>query len=401
MTPRKHFNPAKTAAAFVFGTRKPAPKLPPVNTQQLTSRLTENAPTEDTSSWERARMRHAAQRGWAYLPPRERELESPETFRDPTNAIATCSELARIAVLGLAHAPRFQRWLPLHELSRLTKRQGFTRAEFDAALVKHGIKGTRAYTSRVLKRGQGTYWNIDPVTGLIYPTGFVELSQRLLKLAAALGLHDLYLHGNHPGSRRQMYLDVSGTADDFEAAVLASWYAAHSCPTISRFTMIALTNRDMRCLRRLERRANIKIIYNEVETTNPAALPLNREGERRGDIYETTNRAGQTVYHYRLPNTYQPLAIRQHPRLGQCRRAAYSFKRWITTTELHGERQARDEIIPVKLKQIVRIYCNDMAGIRYARKRGITAPLYTRYRPGRGDGIRWQVHEVEPITAVM
>jgi len=305
-------------------------------------------------------------------------------------------ELARIA-LGLTQSPQFQRYLALHDHARETGRQGFTYAEFYALMDAYGIQGTHAYHARMLRKGRGMYWNI--ANGMIYPAGYVNLAHRLVQIAHDTGLHDLYASGNHPGQRRAMYIRVNGTAADFEGAILASWYHAHNCPTISRYTLSALFNRDRRSLYHMERLAGVTVIYNEAETTDPAQVPLNDEQtDIRGDVYQTTNKqTGEIIYHFRLANTYQTSMIRQHSRRGQTRRAAYTFKQWFDSIQLHtsSEGEVADNFSDlVKLNRSGRIYCADDKAAKRSRKRGNVGQLYIRWRPGRGSGIVWRVSDI-------
>jgi hypothetical protein len=356
----KHFNPTRATAALIYA--------------------------------QAARLQQQAARGGAGIRPVELDVcenaASASPRNNPATSIKCCIDFARID-MGIKHAPLLQRWLPLHELNRTTGKQGYTHAEFDAALLRYGIKGGRAYTSRLLRKGDGIYWNL--ANGIIYPIGFVELSQRILNRAAAMGLHDLFLNGNNPGAHKPMYIDVSGTASDFEAAILASWHHLRGDMPISRYTLSALFNRDRRAMWRLEKIAGIKIIYNEAETTDPADVPLKDNGELRGGIYTTTDRFKRTVYHIRMANSYHTGAIRQHNRKGQGRRASYSFKLWLETV-LHTNREGRGNDAPVKVNKVTRTYCKDEKGIKASRKRGNTGVMYSRYRPGRGDGVVWTVN---------
>jgi hypothetical protein len=231
-----------------------------------------------------------------------------------------------------------------------------------------------------LKRGDGFYWRLHD--GMIYPTGYVALCKRAIQHAHERGLHDLYLYGNHPGQRRDMYISPSGAGADFEGAVLAAWYGAHGCPTIARSTLETLLYRDARSIRRMERRACIRITYNEAQTTDPAAVPLKADGTLRGDV---THNGG--VWSYRLPNTYQPRMTRQHHKRGQGRKAACWFKHWLEQARLPGRPQANIALSDMgKLNLVCRTYCETDKALNASRKRGVLRTLYVatmRQRKGR------------------
>jgi hypothetical protein len=339
------------------------------------------------ATWEDARIERATRLGVSYLPT-DHKLSEVESLRQNANGITdtdclrTDGELARMCAIGFKQYHLYQRWVPLHQLSRDTGKQGFTRAEFDAVLLRYGVKGCDTYNTRLLKRGEGFYWRIDHNTGLIYPTGYVALCKRAIQHAHERGLHDLYLYGNHPGQRRDMYISVSGAGADFEGAVLAAWYGAHGCPTISRHTLEVLLYRDARSIRRMEKRACIRITYNEAQTTDPAAVPLKADGSLRGDV---TYKNG--VWSSRMPNTYTPRMTRQHPYKGQGRKAACWFKHWLGQAQLPGRPQANIAISDMgKLNLVCRTYCETDKALNASRKRGVLRTLYVatmRQQKGR------------------
>jgi hypothetical protein len=334
------------------------------------------------STWEQARRERAERLGSSYVPPTAGDAHTNLTtdLQNDTDCLRTDGELSRMCAIGFKQYRLYQRWLPLHELARQTGRQGFTYAEFDALMLRYGVKGCDTYNHRLLRNGDGFYWRLHD--GMIYPTGYVALCKRAIQHAHERGLHDLYLYGNHPGQRRDMYVSVSGAGADFEGAVLAAWYGAHGCPTISRHTLSILLYRDARSIRRMERRACIRITYNEAQTTDPAAVPLKADGTLRGDV---THNGG--VWSYRLPNTYQPRMTRQHHKRGQGRKAACWFKHWLEQARLPGRPQANIALSDMgKLNLVCRTYCETDKALNASRKRGVLRTLYVatmRQRKGR------------------
>lgn len=242
-------------------------------------------------------------------------------------------ETGRIA-FGLKMSPLLQRYLPLHQLARDTQRQGFSRAEFDAALHRHGVKGCDAYNTRLLRRGDGFWWNIDHRTGMIYPVGYISLCNRLIERAYTLGMSNLY-STNGVGLRKEMFINVAGSTADFEGSVLASWYASKSNPIISRAVLTLLFNRTAHTLRSLEARAGVKVVTNIAHTYDPSLVPLNEFGGWRWDVDTYSDYSGRTVYTFFMSNTYHAPRIRQHHRWGQLPRAAALIDNLIETFELH------------------------------------------------------------------
>jgi hypothetical protein len=306
---------------------------------------------------------------------------------------ATClradPELSR-TIFGLKKTTEFRYWLILHDTARESGQQGFNRRQFIKRIKQLGIKNTAHYVREVLNRGIGEFWNYVPHTDMIYPYGFVDLANRMTRLAVDSGLYNL-VASNAAGGLRDMYLDVSGTIYDFEAHIIQAWYAART-PTISRAMLCDLFGRDVRSLRYLEKRAGVKIIPNEVETTDPAALPLTPKGELRGDVYRTYNKRGKTVWHYRLPNTYQSNLVRQHPSKGQGRKASFTIEQFLASQQLPGISTAGDDtyIVPGKSNRMSRRYCNNSDVAQRSRKWGNKNMLYVLDKPSEGSGLVWR-----------
>jgi hypothetical protein len=342
-----------------------------INAANYTKRPDQHSKNTYNDTYEQSRRERAERLGVEYVAPGE----VSDSFRDlpsNTDCLRTDSELARICAIGFKHYPQYQRYLVLHQMSRETGKQGFTFDELLTACKRLGVKGCETYTRRVIRKGINTYWHYDHATEIIYPVGYIALCKWAVQYAYDLGLHDLYLYGNHPGQRRDMYVSVSGAGADFEGAVLSAWYGAHGCPTISRHTLSLLLNRDARSIRRMERRACIRITYNEAQTTDPAAVPLKADGTLRGDVIHASG-----VWSYRLPNTYTPRMTRQHHKRGQGRKANCWFKHWLEQPRLPGEPEANIAKSDMgKLNSVSRNYCETDRTLNASRDRGNVEPLY-------------------------
>lgn len=296
-------------------------------------------------------------------------------------------ELARIA-LGLHLSALFRLWLILHEIARQTNAQAFTRVQLDAALQTYGVNGCAAYITRLLSDGAGRFWRID-AAGCIFPRGYISLCKELTRQAIDDGLPHLLDH--LPGTRKPMYVNVSGSMKDFEAQIVAAWYECHNNPTVSRFLLERWFNRSDVTLRKLERRARVEKTYNTAETLEPSAIPLNATGELRFHR-QRKNKRGQTVYSFQLPNTYRVRNVRQHPYRGQGRKAAALIRQQLASL-VTGLCEAGDSDnfgVPGDDNR-GRLYYADYKRVRQARRKGRAGVVYSPARPG---GVRHTVWDV-------
>ncbi len=314
---------------------------------------------------------------------------SPADLQYLHNSSLRCDvELARIAV-GLHQSAQMRLHIILSEHTRETGFNYINRADLMALLERYGVKYTRHNLNRWLRAGQGVYWRLTTY-GRIYLVSYERLAVNLTIEAHRHGLPDL-VNTNLPGQTKSMYIDVrSSNLLQFEAHCLKAWYANRNNPTISRFTLKRLWNRDERSVRHLEALANIAVIPNEVETTEPSHVPLQADGTLRSDVFRTKDAYQRTVYHFRLPNTYQAGIVRQHHRRGSTRRVFGIIRNLIESEALAGlcgqGAQASGELC-----RSGRRYCETPKTAKHSRRRGNRGMLFVPDKPGRALGVVWHI----------
>ena len=175
------------------------------------------------------------------------------------NKIAADPELARLAV-ALKLAPQHRVYLVALQMVRETNVNHIPRTELAARLSEYGITVSED-ARRWLYRGNDIFWTLDETH--VYLIGQVNVTLKLVKLAVEHNLTDL-IGTNRPG-KRSMYIDVSGSLQQFEANVYAAWLAYCENPTIARSTLSALFNREPRILRQWEALASVEVITNEAQ----------------------------------------------------------------------------------------------------------------------------------------
>lgn len=305
-----------------------------------------------------------------------------------TDCLRTDSELARMA-MALKLSILLRLWIILHEMARLTKRQGFTQDELNTALIRYNVKHSAAKLTRYIYQGHQLFWELDGNTGMVYPVGYVRLALRLVKRAYAFDFWDIFIT-NIAGRTKDMYLDVSGSLADFEAAILAGWHASKNNPTISRFVLVNLFNRDVRTMRKLERRAGIKAVHNVAHTYDPSLVPIDDDGGLRWDVQTYHDRAGRTIYAFTMSNTYHAPRVRQHNAWGQSRRARAVINNLMEKFELpssgRGTVQA-GKLNPDRTRQ----YFETAKGARGSFKKFGDQPRHIPLGADDGNTVHWEL----------
>lgn len=242
-------------------------------------------------------------------------------------ALRCDAELARIGV-ALHQSSEFRLWIIQREMTRQTGSMAFTRAQIRTQLKTYGIPFSERSLSRWLHRGHERYWNIDSRAGLIYPASPVLVATRLIDYCKAHELYDLYIT-NHPGQRRDMYITVTGgNYRSFERRVYEAWMASRNNPSLSRWTLSRLWNRDAVSLRLLERDSRIEKLQNFAfcDLENSEYTPFDAEGQRRKDVHRVKIE-GHYCWQWQISNTYFAPVTRQHHKRGISRRVFYTVKK--------------------------------------------------------------------------
>lgn len=246
-----------------------------------------------------------------------------------SNTIAGDPELARLAI-GLKQSPQLRVYLVLLQMVRETNINHVLRADLAARLRQQGITITEG-ARRWLYRGDGVFWHLSETH--VHLIGQVKAALNLVEMAVNHDLPDL-IGTNRPG-KRNMYFDVSGSLQQFEANVYAAWYASRENPTIARSTLSALWRREPRILRKWEKLARVEVITNEAQYAPEhfADVP------EHAYMYQAAAGEGHTESRFRarIVNTYHAPAIKQHPKRGQSRRVFQAVSRYLESIEPAGK----------------------------------------------------------------
>jgi hypothetical protein len=282
----------------------------------------------------------------------------------PINQIAVDPELARLAV-GLNQAPHFRLWVILLQMVRNTNKLRISRADLEAVLPQYSIRVSERNLRRWLRRGHGLFWELTDK--FVYFTGYETISCRLVEMAVKNNLPDL-ISTNQPG-KRSMYIDVSGSLQQFEAHVYAAWLAYRENPTIARSTLSALFNREPRILRKWDQLAGVEVITNQAQF-HPDYFA---DTPKHAYMYQAATGNGRSETHFRarMVNTYHAPSIRQHGKRGQSRRVYYAVEKYLESIEPTGncEQGRGSNALTGGLKPIGRRYFADSAKARRSAKR--------------------------------
>jgi len=290
-------------------------------------------------------------------------VNTPVEECPPINTIAGDPELARLAV-ALHQAPQFRLWLVLLQMIRETNVNHLSRAGLKAALSKYKINVSERNLRRWLRRGHGIFWNVTD--DYIYFAGYETVAKRLVEMALKHELTDL-INTNRPG-KRGMYIDVSGSLQQFEAHIYAAWLAHRENPTIARSTLSVLFNREARILRKWDKLAGIKVITNEAQFA-PDHFP---DVPEHAYMYEAAVGVGrsETRFRARMANTYHTPVIKQHGKRGQSRRVYYAVGKYLESVEPAGncEQSEGSNALTGGLKPTSRRYFANAAKARSSAK---------------------------------
>lgn len=244
-------------------------------------------------------------------------LKLPKTLRvDP--------ELARLSI-GLHVASRFRLWTIARQLTRMGAGSGkVTRRDLKSALRFYKIAYTRQHINKLMRTGEGIFWNSNRNVLYIRSGRTVAtcLTQQALEMCP-----DLLL--NKPGVQ-DVLLSPAGSLERWEAMIYAGWLTHRNNPTISRDTLQRLFNRSAETLHRwetehLEKHLHIRANYAQCAFYDTAA----KVQPERLDCYVAITDQGCTLrLIWQLPNTYLVKGIKTHRHKGQSKtvRQAVNFQ---------------------------------------------------------------------------
>lgn len=223
-------------------------------------------------------------------------------------------ELVRLAI-ALHQAPLIRLWLIAREITRQSNGSGrIAKSALRAALGRFQVVYRKQHVYRLLKAGEGRYWDISGQS--LYLAGYGRLATALSLLAEQQDPR--LVATNRPGVT-DVYLDVSGSLEQFEANAYRSWLYYRDYPTISREQLSILFGRTAETIRRWEsehlthtvsKRAN----YAQCADLNDYPYPV----PEHATAYVA--RVGQQRVmrvRWQLPNTYFTKGVKQHRHRGQ------------------------------------------------------------------------------------
>ena len=242
----------------------------------------------------------------------------PETHPDIPSELRVEPEIGRAAI-NLKLAAEYRLYVIAREITRSGDGSGrTTRKAVKKWLGAYGIHYSREHFSRLLRAGEGLFWNRSHRHLYVRNPAHVA--------AAMADIDPSVFATNKPGVR-DMYLSPTGPHEQWEATLYAGWLAHRGNPTIARETLENLFNRSADTLRQWEAKHLSEVV--DVRANYTQCPHPNLEDDRYTDHIPEHSQAyrgyvrfqGQwtevTRLYWRTCNTYQVRAIRQHSRKGQ------------------------------------------------------------------------------------
>lgn len=229
-------------------------------------------------------------------------------------------ELARISI-GLNLASPFRLWVIARHLTRLGNGSGkVSKSEFKSTLRQYNISYTRQHLNRLLRAGEGIFWNSNPHE--LYARSGQYVAKHLTQ--QALDEHrDLLL--NKAGVT-EVLLSPCGSLEQWEATIYAGWLNHRNNPTISRLVLSKLFNRSDDTLRRWESerlKGTLTIRKNYAQCASTRTWE--KVQPQTTVAYVAKTRSGEQMrLMWQLPNTYKIKGIKTHRHNGQSKKVRKS-----------------------------------------------------------------------------
>ena len=242
----------------------------------------------------------------------------PETLLDVSDAIRVEPELGRAAI-ALNLAALFRLYVVAREMTR--RGDGSWRANKQTLreeLRGYGVLYTREHFSRLLKAGEGLFWNRSRKDLYLYKPA---------RAAAAMAVRDPAVFASNQPGVRDMYISPRGSHEAWEASLYAGWLAYRNNPTIARETLAQLFGRSADTLRLWEEQhlaGQVTVRRNYTQCPHPNieddryfnSIPAHSLAYRGTVCFQGQWRAVTRLY-WQTCNSYQVKGMRQHPRRGQ------------------------------------------------------------------------------------
>jgi hypothetical protein len=266
------------------------------------------------------------------------QIPLPTQFVEQRQPIRVDPELDRIT-LSLSCAAEFRLWIIGRDITRHENGSGIiSKQALRVRIRASGVVYTPRHYNRLLAQGNGLFWHLDG--SQIYLRSVVKVSRDLVQQADEAGL---LLEDNLPGVR-EVYLDVSGSLEQWEGTMYAGWIASRGYSkdlTIARETLAQLFNRHENTIRRWEEKRLQNVV---TKRTNYAQCPdidhyfpyLPEHAQAyvarvswRGQVQE------EVRLRWQLPNTYHA-AISHHPHKGQAAKVRRAVRAVFPASEKRG-----------------------------------------------------------------
>src|SRR5690606_28703485 len=175
-----------------------------------------------------------------------------------------------------------------------------------AALEAYGIHYTATHRYRLLRAGDGLFWNLSKKHLYLRNPGYVAV-----KLAEAA---PVLFSTNRPGVR-DVYLSPTGSLENWEGMIYAGWMAHRENPTIARETLERLFGRSHDTLQRWEKQRLEHILIvraNYCQCPDADAFFYHIPEHSQTYVAQVTFQGQPTQVtrlYWRMPNTYQVVGI--------------------------------------------------------------------------------------------
>ena len=170
----------------------------------------------------------------------------------------------RLAI-SLSCAAEFRLWIVGRDITRCANGSGIiSKKALKARLKALGVSYTPRHFNRLLAHGARLFWHRTAHT--IYLRSIINVARDLVQASP--------IHDNFPGVR-DVYLDVSGTLEEWEAMLYAGWIAHRSYSsdiTIARETQAVLFNRHENTIRRWEQTHLAEVISKHINYAHASDL---------------------------------------------------------------------------------------------------------------------------------
>lgn len=201
------------------------------------------------------------------------------------------------------------------EITRQSNGSGkIAKSALRAAFRRFRIAYHKQHFYRLLHAGNGRYWTIDDQ--FIYLTGYKNVARNLSLLAEQEDPR--LIETNRPGVP-DVYVNIAGSLEQFEAAGYSAWLYYRDYPTISREVLSHLFGRTAETIRRWESTRLSQIVtkrsnYAQCSDLNDYPYPLPYHAN---SYVAKVGKRHVVRVRWQLPNTYFAKGIKQHRHRGQ------------------------------------------------------------------------------------